>query len=465
MYIFLFLALFAYIAYIKLDLAILFTIIALPTYLIRFSLFNIPFTLLEAMILISFFVWFIFKTKFKEFLTKKYTVKEYFENKKNRTRYPFDIEIISVLIISFLAIIVAGFTNQAFGIWKAYYFEAILFFILILNNFQNKVRNIVYSLSISAFIVSCFAIIQKFTGIFISNEFWRNEETRRVVSFFGYPNAVGLFLAPIIIIMIGLLFSLEVKKSKKELAKKVFLIITIVFSILSIYFAKSEGALIALLASFVVFGFFANKTLKTMTIIFLILIMGAILFIPTVRGYCLNKATLMDFSGQVRRAQWDETWKMLKDGRFIQGAGLANYKNEVKSYHVEGIFYNNGTDKDFHRHTVFNEEYRKKVWRPVEIYLYPHNIILNFWVELGFFGMLIFLWIIIKLIYILYNLIIKTKSKEDYFIILGLLGAITTIIVHGLVDVPYFKNDLVILFWLFIAMTSLIKLKNLNKWK
>ncbi len=34
------------------------------------------------------------------------------------------------------------------------------------------------------------------------------------------------------------------------------------------------------------------------------------------------------------------------------------------------------------------------------------------------------------------------------------LPIITAIIIHGLVDVPYFKNDLAIAFWLFILITT-----------
>lgn len=470
-----------------LKLAVMFIIVALPSYLIRFSFFGVPFTILEAMILIAFFSWFVFDTNFKNFIKGEYKFKDYLENKKNRTPYPFRFEISFVLIISFMAVAVAGFSNEAFGIWKAYFFEAILFFVLVLNVFKKDIRSIIYSLAVSAFGVSVFAIVQKFTGIFIENDLWRAEETRRVVSFFGYPNAVGLFLAPIIMILIGYLFFLfchsrEIKKTeefrsfasaqddkKREFLKfdnivKGFLIITIITSIVAIYFAKSEGALVALLFAFVVFGLFLNKWTRTITASLMIIGIGVVLLTPSLKDYTVSKASLMDFSGQVRRAQWAETWQMLKDGRIIQGSGLSNYKKEIEPYHIEGIFYNDGTDPDFHRHTVFNEEYRKKAWRPTEIYLYPHNIFLNFWTELGLLGMLLFTWIIIKFFIISFSNFKfqisnfpKTKANT---VILGLTCSMLVIIVHGLVDVPYFKNDLSVLFWLIIAIASIIYLKN-----
>ena len=36
---------------------------------------------------------------------------------------------------------------------------------------------------------------------------------------------------------------------------------------------------------------------------------------------------------------------------------------------------------------------------------------------------------------------------------LGVLLALVAVVVHGLVDVPYFKNDLCLLFWTLVALT------------
>ena len=469
-FLFIFLILYFILTRIRLDWAIMFLLVFLPAYLIKFSILGIPFTILEAMILICFFSWFIFDTNFKNFIRGEYWVKDYLKNRTKRVSYPFRLEIVLVLIISFIAVVVAGFSNEALGIWKAYFFEAILLFILVLNVFKNDVKKIIYSLSASAFIVSVFAVIQKFTGMFIENDLWRAEETRRVVSFFGYPNAVGLFLAPVVMVLAGRLWSLlsdeTTKRSHYKIIESIFLVSTIIISILAIYFARSEGALVALFVAFIIFGLLINKLTRIIIASFLVITIVMIVLSPSLRNYVISKATLMDFSGQIRRAQWVETWEMLKDGRIIQGSGLASYQKEIKPYHVEGIFYDDGTDPDFHRHTVFNEEYRKKAWRPTEIYLYPHNIFLNFWTEIGLFGMIVFVWILIKSIYHLSFIIYHSKvnkNNQNFFIALGVLGAIITIIIHGLVDVPYFKNDLAVLFWLFIAMVSLIKINNKDK--
>ena len=455
---------------IRLDWAVMLLIVALPSYLIRFSIFNIPLTLLEAMILIAFIVWFL--KNYKEIISNlKLKINSKFKVKNLKLKnYPFNKEIILLLIISFIAIAVAGFTDSAFGIWKAYFFESILVFILIFNVFQNKEKKeinftkIFWSIIISAFIVSVFAIYQKITGNFIFNELWAEEKTRRVVSFFGYPNAVGLYLGPIVLIMFGWLIekikNLKFIFSKVEVFKIIFISLTIILSLLSIYFAKSEGALVGVIAGLIVFGLLSGRKIR-LIIILLVFIFGAstMLYQPT-RDYAVKKIFLKDLSGEIRKQQWKETWKMMTSSkiRFIFGSGLSNYQNAIKPYHQEGIFFNKENDPDFRRKIViFNNKYRAEHWQPVEIYMYPHNIFLNFWTELGLAGLLLFVWIIIKF-WIIGIKLIKNNNKNNKYLIIGLICSMVVIVIHGLVDVPYFKNDLSIIFWILIAMIGVKKI-------
>jgi O-antigen ligase len=117
---------------------------------------------------------------------------------------------------------------------------------------------------------------------------------------------------------------------------------------------------------------------------------------------------------------WGETWQMLKD-RPILGAGLAGYQQVVEPYH----------DKEY-----------------IEIYLYPHNVILNFWSEVGILGLLAFLGIVIWF----YNKGFKIRDNLSAMLMAGML----VILVHGLVDVPYFKNDLAILFWILVGGMAIL---------
>ncbi|OIO07519.1 hypothetical protein CO115_04725 [Candidatus Falkowbacteria bacterium CG_4_9_14_3_um_filter_36_9] len=498
-------------AYKRLDWAVMFIIAALPSYLIRFSIFNIPFTLLEAMILIAFFVW--FSSNYKEIINniklrsknnwKLEIACSLFARGKadgrrgnwKLSRYPFDIEIVLLLIISYLATAVSGFNFSALGIWKAYFFEPVLFFILVLNIFNSKkgIDKIIFSLSVSAFLVSVFAIYQKFTGAFIFNELWAATSTRRITSFFGYPNAVGLYLGPAVLLLLGWIASKisnykiqrhllqnkklnfqfstrlpdgQVSNSKIIYIKILAIILTLILAIMAIYFARSEGALIGIILGLIIFGLLTNKKSLWATIFFIIVVTVGIFLYQPAEEYILNKLLLRDLSGQIRRQQWQETWQMLSDGRIITGAGLANYQKTLVPYHTDGFFVRDYKDPDWHKKTLFNEAYRKKVWQPLEIYLYPHNIFLNFWSELGIAGMLLFIWIFIKFYYLGIKLFrisdfrfrISKNNQSDKFMIIGLLGSMAVFLVHGLVDVPYFKNDLAAVFWILISILGIIKI-------
>ena len=88
--------------------------------------------------------------------------------------------------------------------------------------------------------------------------------------------------------------------------------------------------------------------------------------------------------------------------------------------------------------------------------MYPHNIFLNFWTELGLAGMVLFAWIIGRFVYL--GLKLLKQESDQKGIILGLICAMVVIFVHGLVDVPYFKNDLAVVFWVLLAMLGALEI-------
>ena len=431
--------------------AILLTIFMLPSYLIRFNVLGIPSTLLEVTILITFLNWLFNNRKF--LFTKK-------KEKIEKQAYPFGWEMILILVISFIAVFIGGLNSSALGVFKAYFFEPLLLVILILNNFRNEkgIKQIISALALSSLIVSLLAIWQKITGQFISNDFWAQAETRRVVSFYGYPNAVALFIGPLIPLMFGDFLSRWKEKTKlKNIFYQIFLLVCIVSGLLAIYFAKSKGALIALALTLLIIIFIKLKN-KIKLIILGLMIIIVPTFIYFQKDW-INFKLQTSLSWQVRQLQWHETITMLTDGNFFWGSGLANYQNKIKPYHQEGFFFNKDADPDFRMKVVFGDDqnYRDVRWQPLEIYLYPHNIFLNFWTEIGFIGMLLFIWVIVKFLILSFKYYRQEKNNKNGSLSLALFASMTVIIIHGLVDVPYFKNDLSALFWIIISLLAIIK--------
>jgi len=197
----------------------------------------------------------------------------------------------------------------------------------------------------------------------------------------------------------------------------------IILGILSIIFAKSEGALVAVIASIIFILFLYTKDKLNFVFAFIILI-TILFFIPSTQKILNNKILLNDYSGKIRYQMWVETKNMLKDN-FLFGAGLNNYQNKIQPYKL-------------------NKNY--------ETFLFPHNIFLNFWSELGFFGLIIFL--IIFYIFFKKCYLLKDKNKT---LSIAISASMFALIIHGLVDVPFFKNDLSLLFWTIISLIILLE--------
>jgi O-antigen ligase len=458
----------------RIDWAVLVLIAALPAYLLRFHVLGLPSTVLEGMILISFAVWLLTTTNFPSFLKGDYKIRDYLKNRSNRQRYPFGVEIITLLVISFAATIVGGFSLEALGLWRAYFFEPLLVFILVLNLFQHRqgIYKVATALSVSALAVSVFALMQTLTGWLVPPQYWGENVVNRVTSFYSYPNALGLFVAPISLLALAVAVQKIIdiqevcKRGIDNLAKTQWIVagvalLTVVLSWSAIWWARSEGAAVGVVVALIVFGFLYNKKTRISLVIVLALSGICIYSYAPAQEYIIEKATLSDLSGEIRKVQWAGAWEMLSDGHtWLFGAGIAGYQEAVAPYRPEGLFFNKNNDPDFRRKIVlFDDKYKAQFWQPLEIYMYPHNIVLNFWAELGVLGVLLFAWIFVKYLY--YGF--ASLSGKDKILSCGLIGALIAIIMHGLVDVPYFKNDLAVQFWVLMAIMSLLYMKSKEK--
>ncbi|MCK4744956.1 O-antigen ligase family protein [Candidatus Parcubacteria bacterium] len=418
---------FAFVAYRNLAAAIAVIVAFLPSYLIRFQIWVFPTTVLEGMILIVFFIW------FAKFGWKK--ISQRFKNKNFFQPYPFYKQIILIIAVSYFSIFIAPDFYKAAGLWRAYFLEPIFFFLVFANIIKTKkdLRKIFFSLGISALLVSLFAVYQKITGDFIPVEMWRGASERRVTSFYTSPNAVGLFLAPIIAIYFAWLFD-DFKKEK--LLLNFYKILVLLFSLAAVIFSVSEGAWLGLTAAFAIFLLliFTKKLNFKITKKFFYKIAVAIVSLSIIASLCFAnlikdkiQPVLLDTANQNRFILWQESWNFLTQNpkNFIFGAGIFGFPQ-------------------------IQEKFRAPL--KMEPLIYPHNIFLNFWMEIGLIGMLAFIWLIL-------NFFINAKKmlkSGQRILAIGSISAMVTVIIHGLVDVPYFKNDLAVLFWLILGIEVMI---------
>lgn len=409
---------FAFLVWFRPKYALWLTLILIPTYQVKGIIYNIPVTLLELIILSLFLIYGLKNIK---------RIKELVQNLKD-WQWP----ILIWLIIATLAMFLSPDLRAGAGVWRAYFVEPILLLIVFLDLIKNKkdLKLILSAFIFSALIVSIYALYQKFVGQGIwSTEVWGQPQVLRITSFFPHPNFLGLYLGPLILLGLGYIFSYF--KNKNIIISYTLLFFIITF--LSLIYARSEATILAVLVGLFFLGLIVKSSQKY-ALIFLFIIPLLIFSFPVSRNYFIQKVGLQDLSGQLRFNIWQGAVELIKE-KPILGAGLDGYERLAPDYQKR-----------------FYDPYTGELIS-VETHPYPHNLYLTLWLELGLLGLIVFVWVLIKF----FKQGFKQLDKRDVIISTSIMAAMIVIVVHGLADTPYFKNDLAILFWLIIGLLIVSK--------
>ena len=388
----------------------------LPTYLLRFSIGPLPVTMLEIMIWVVCVI---------GLLKHARQIEESLLTLFHKHRL-FTIGTILFLIGATVSVFTAVDMRTALGEWKAFYIEPFaLFLILYFSRQRLQVHtDILLPLVLSGLATSLLALVQHFTGWLVPWAFWENNATYRVTAWYGFPNGVGLFLAPLVVLAASVVWQTLFCRQREnwDIGKwgNGILLVTCYLLLfagpLAIFYAKSTGGLIGVLAGIGVL-FLINK--KTRWPAFAIGVVGLVSLL-SIPGFASlkNEVLFQDRSGQIRLSMWQDTIHLLQD-RPLLGAGLASYEERIIPYH-----------------TTVNGE-------GIEIFHHPHNIFLTFYVNLGLLGLIGFVMILLG---------IYSASAKKYGSWMLVAAVLTTFVITGLVDSPYIKNDLAILFWIIPLM-------------
>ncbi len=397
--------------------------IILPAYVVRFSIGPIPTTLLEIIIILFAITW---------FATRKMDGLRDAWKRSERWHLPAGAWLL-VGIVSVIVTAVNGFdTIAALGLFRAYFIEPFLIFFIgfdLIRTEEDR-EKMWKNLCAITIILGIWASVQMITGWGIPHP-WDAMPGRRATGPFPFPNALALFVAPVVAIAATRLLETIVRMTGRGAGTAPLHgawvdFATVVAGMAAIFFAQSDGGLIAVGAAIFVALVMQKKT-RMIGVGLAILAVVVAFSVAPLRGYVTNTLLLNDWSGRVRKVIWQESWTMLTDvstpvsiARPIFGAGLSAYPQAILPYH-------------------------KATW--MEIFQYPHNIAFNLWSEAGIVGIIVFGWIIVTWI---------RNGRPDA------APVIVAILVHGLVDVPYFKNDLAMAFWLLILMTTMYEKKSLR---
>lgn len=433
---------FSALAWFRFRCAIGVLILALPTYLIRFQIGPLPSTLLEVIWGSIFLVWLLRFVR-QDFVKIKECVKS------NRW---FFIFLILFVVGSLFGVWVSDLLLLSIGQWRAYFLEPIaFFFVLIGRSVPSKTAKdsaeitadyVVRCLILSSLSVTIYSIFQWITGWGIATPEWTAAATRRVTAFFTSPNSVGLYLEGLLVLTWGYFFLLREKylaliqastlppaKAKYYKYQLIGLPLIAFCSISAIIFTKSDGTVLALGAAVLVALWLCGYR-KIVGGLILVAILTT-LFVPKIHSVVM----FQDKSGQNRLTLWGYTGNYLTQSpkNFVFGAGVRQFFRKIQKPHYDV--------------------------KKMERLIYPHNIVFNFWSETGLLGLIGFLGMFGCLAWRAWCI---RKVSPLWGVVL--LSILVVIFVHGLVDVPYFKNDLAMLFWIlavlfFQPIPSVVSLK------
>lgn len=373
----------------KLTRILLFvTIIAIPFYVVRFSVGPVPSTIVEVLIYLTFLSSLFSHLKglrsskmvwFGAFFVLAGLIATYFDPDKPR----------------------------ALGIWKAYFFDGYLLFLILLA-VREKKEIIATALILSGLLAAVVSL-----GMFA---FGAKTIDHRLLDLDRLsPNYLAMFLTPLLVLSFATL------GQKLKLGKiYVFEAVAGLVMLVAVILTQSRGALVAIsgvaVLSFIIVIFKKRVSVIVRSIVivaFIILIISVYyLFRPDFTRHDRTAS-----SSNIRYYIWSTSLEIARQNP-VFGIGLSNYQD----------YFSNLT-KDRVNYPEFISPQA----------LTAHNLYLHLYIVSGILGLLSFI-----------ALVVSTKFWQ--FKNLALSVALIAILLYGLVDTPFFRNDLALVFWTIIAL-------------
>jgi len=399
------------------------SIVLIPFYVFRFEVVGIKTNIFEIVTLLSFLLLFFDLVSSKE----KFKFGSY---------WPYVFLLVSAVAVTF-----SPENEKAVGILKGWFVMPVMLYLVILNLFRSKEKivGLLSYLALPTLVISVWAILQHFgivTKLFyqVGNADLDQYLTAPIRAFgpFDSPNSLAMFLAPAICLLLIPINSIQ-KRSSKILS-----VVLLVVPLLALYFTTSRASFIGLLCAIFIFAlisFFKTRKLGYLAVSLVFLIgvgLGLFFSISTT-----NEARVE--SNTVRTRIYHYSIE-LAEKNWFRGVGLGGFPAAIDKYTVD--------DPEFH---IYNLSYA----------IHPHNVFLAMWLNLGLFGLFCFIALLVD-----FGRAANKRLKSDQWRVATFaIMAMSTIIVHGLFDTTYFKNDLSALFWLVFGIIFLINSSDKNDQK
>jgi O-antigen ligase len=378
-----------------------FTAACLPLYAVRWNYGPIPTTLLEHLVVATIAV----------YAVAWWRERQLGGIKNLRTAY--DIPILLLLLSGIISILVARDHRGALGLYKAYFIEPVILFYVAaaLLHRREHFQTVLLGFGIGS---SLFALLN--IGWVVVAFFTRSISAGAPPSaIYTSSNEVAMFLEPPAAFAVALvLFSDEQRQRRLALVWTAILVVALVLTF-------SRGAYLALAVFAVLTAVTVRPNLRRpLLVVGIAAALVALIAIVTASNTPIMQDRFsyiaLNYTLQTRSVIYVATWHMITSHP-IFGLGLGGYLYVLHEFPE----------------------------------IYPHDVYLAFWVELGLLGLVAFLVILGGLFWRAWRALPLAAGFERA-LLWGGIGTIVLWTVHGIFDTPYWKNDMSVEFWLVAAI-------------
>mgnify|MGYP002575011307 FL=1 len=303
----------------------------------------------------------------------------------------------------------------------------ILSFFLVVNLIRDEkwFRRALFALLGAAVIEAAYGVFQNYFGQLATT--WQDTKmfediSGRVVSTLENPNVLAEYLIMCMPVMFALFWM------GKGVRGKVYAAIPFLICAACVIFTWSRGAWLGLiLAMFLLLLMLSRKSL----VFYLVGIFASPFAIMVMPENILHRFTsignLADSSTSYRVNIWRGTLRMLKDCFFTGiGSGIDLFPLVYPEYALNGV----------------------------STAPHSHNLYLQIAVEMGVFGLLLFLAIVFLAAKICFHTLNKHKMDQMRWIVAGLACGLVAVLVQGLTDYIWYNYRVFLVFWLLLGLLA-----------
>lgn len=332
----------------------------------------------------------------------------------------FLIGLILFLIGATTSFFMNEHTDTGLGMLKSFFFLPVLLAsVLILTRAQQQALEKILWMWLAGLATVAW------TSLISASNGWLTYDGR-LMGFYESPNYLAMLVAPGL--LLSLYFFLTIMNNRIRWGLGFFSVILLMTLVLT----QSYGALISFGVSLLLFLYLIRNiivsSLKKIVLFccFCLFVSGVFLWSSEKFQTLFHNTERSSFVS--RQMIWRAAWKIGLDNPIV-GIGVGNFQNEYLAY-----------QKYFPPYLE---------WAVPQ----PHNLYVAFWLQAGIVGLGGFLIVIGNLLW-RWHLSWKQKNLSQKERFLGALGLSLLVyyLIYGLIDTPYFKNDLALAFWGVIGM-------------